>query len=110
MKLTPFESAIERVAERIIKKHRKDIEAQVVLFYNRAVGQAFEAIEAKASPAKKANQTRKRLDAIKARLRELDVILHQFRNLHPAPHPLQLDEAITKLDEAMAAVDNPPKT
>jgi hypothetical protein len=60
VKLSPLETAFEKAAERILRKHKKDLEAYVTLLYTRAVGQAVEFLEAKTSPAKKANATRKR--------------------------------------------------
>lgn len=65
MKLTPFEAAFERVALRILKRHEKALQARLDLAYSRAVAQAVEYLEAKTSPAVKANKTRKQIAAFR---------------------------------------------
>lgn len=91
MKLTPFETAIERVAERIVRKNRKELEAHLKMLYSGAVSQAVEFLQAKTSPAVKANKTRKEIARLKAALHHVTGNLERLKAQGSSPTTEQFE-------------------
>lgn len=104
MKLTPFESSIERVALRILKRNQKEIDKRVNEAYARAVGQAVEFLAAKTSPAVKANKTRKHMKAMHGCLLWLREWLVTSRDVNVCLKPEEVHAAKKAIDDVLHEV------
>lgn len=105
MKLSPLEKAIESACVRILKIHKKELDAYVTLAYQRAVGQAVEFLEAKTSPAKKANATRKRERSLRNELSYIAATLKIISLNKDADLQADLEKLIHKAETILKMTD-----